>query len=203
MSKSLAIYGFGGHAREVSFQMKDIIEKENLDLQLYVDDEYANDLAKPISEFNPEERMMMVAVADPRDREMMVKKLPAETEFFTFIHNAAIVFDFGNFSIGEGSFIGAFSIITTNVHLGNHAILNRGNQIGHDTVVGDYLSMMPGAIISGNVTAGNRLYMGSNSSIREKLEVCDDVTLGLNCGLVKNVIEPGIYVGLPAKRLKI
>jgi sugar O-acyltransferase (sialic acid O-acetyltransferase NeuD family) len=201
MSKSLAIYGFGGHAREVAFQMKDIIGREELDLQFYVDDEYANELAKPISEFDPKERMMMVAVADPKDREMMVKKLPPETEFFTFIHNAALVFDFENFTIGEGSFVGAFSLITTNVHIGNHAILNRGNHIGHDTIVGDYLSMMPGAIISGNVTAGNRLYMGSNSSIREKLEVCDDVTLGLNCGLVKNIIEPGIYVGLPAKKL--
>jgi sugar O-acyltransferase (sialic acid O-acetyltransferase NeuD family) len=201
MSKSLAIYGFGGHAREVAFQMKYVIDSKNLDLQFYVDDEYANDLAKPISEFDPKERVMMVAVADPKDREMMVKKLPAETEFFTFIHDASLVLDFENFTIGEGSFVGAFSLITTNVNIGKHAILNRGNHIGHDTIIGDYLSMMPGSVISGNVTAGHRLYMGTNSSIREKLEICDDVTLGLNCGLVKNIIEPGIYVGLPAKRI--
>lgn len=203
MSKSLALYGFGGHAREVAFQMKHVIESEKLDLQFYVDDEYANDIAKPISEFNPEERAMMVAVANSEDREAMVKRLPHNTEFFTFIHRASIVFDLENIDIGEGSFIGAFSIITTNVKIGKHAILNRGNHIGHDTLIGDYLSMMPGAIISGNVTAGERLYMGTNSSIREKLEVCDGVTLGLNCGLIKNVIEPGIYVGLPAKKLKM
>jgi sugar O-acyltransferase (sialic acid O-acetyltransferase NeuD family) len=201
MSKGLAIYGFGGHAREVAFQMKNVIERDQLDLQFYVDDQYANEIAKPISEFNPEERSMMVAVADPKDREEMVKRLPAETEFFTFIHHAAMVFDLENIEIGEGSFIGAFSLVTTNVNIGKHSILNRGNQIGHDTIVGDYLSMMPGAIISGNVTAGDRLYMGTNSSIREKLEICNDVTVGLNSGIVKNIKEPGIYVGLPAKKL--
>lgn len=201
MSKGLAIYGFGGHAREVAFQMKHVIENEKLDLQFYVDDEYVNDIARPISEFNPEERMMMVAVADSKDRETMVKRLPKETEYFTFIHHAAIVFDLENIEIGEGSFIGAFSLITTNVNIGKHAILNRGNHIGHDTLIGDYLSMMPGAIISGNVTAGECLYMGTNSSIREKIEICNNVTVGLNSGVVKNIKEPGIYVGLPAKKL--
>ena len=127
--------------------------------------------------------------------------LPPETEFFTFIHHAALVFDLDNIEIGEGSFIGAFSIVTTNVKLGKHSILNRGNHIGHDTIAGDYLSMMPGAIISGNVTVGDRLYMGTGSSIREKLEICDDVTIGLNSGVVKNIKEPGIYVGLPTKKV--
>lgn len=199
--KELAIYGFGGHAREVAFQMKNVIEREGLNLQFYVDDQYANEIAKPISEFNPEERSMMVAVADPKDREEMVKRLPPETEFFTFIHHAALVFDLDNIEIGEGSFIGAFSIVTTNVKIGKHSILNRGNHIGHDTIAGDYLSMMPGAIISGNVTVGDRLYMGTGSSIREKLEICDDVTIGLNSGVVKNIKEPGIYVGLPTKKV--
>jgi len=201
MSKGLAIYGFGGHAREAAFQMKHVIENEKLDLQFYVDDEYVNDIARPISEFNPEERTMMVAVADSKDRETMVKRLPKETEYFTFIHHAAIVFDLENIEIGEGSFIGAFSLITTNIKIGKHAILNRGNHIGHDTLIGDYLSMMPGAIISGNVKAGECLYMGTNSSIREKIEICNDVTVGLNSGVVKNIKEPGIYVGLPAKKL--
>lgn len=45
-----------------------------------------------------------------------------------------------NIEISEGSFIGAYSILTTNVKIGKHSILNRGNHIGHDCRIGDYFS---------------------------------------------------------------
>ena len=161
---------------------------------------YADDIAKPISEFNPSEYMMMVAVANSRDRYDIVQKLPKETKYFTFIHPTVQVL--GDINIDEGSFIGANSIITTNIKIGKHAILNRGNQIGHDTVIGDYFSAMPGAIISGNVTIYDVVYIGTNSSIKEKLSVHSLVTIGSNAAVVKHIEEPGVYVGVPAKKIK-
>jgi len=65
----LALFGYGGHAREVACQ----IEQE---VTFFVDDKYVNNIAKPISEFNPEEYVMMVAVADSNDRKAIVDKLP-------------------------------------------------------------------------------------------------------------------------------
>jgi hypothetical protein len=127
----LALFGYGGHAREAACQ----IEQE---VTFFVDDKYANDVAKPISEFNPEEYMMIVAVADSKDRADIVAKLPKETKYFTFIHPSVHIMD-DNIQVGVGSFIGANSILTTNIKLGNHALLNRGNHIGHDSVAGNFL----------------------------------------------------------------
>ena len=135
----LALFGYGGHAREVACQ----IDQE---VTFFVDDKYSNDIAKPISEFNPEEYVMMVAVADSHDRKAIVDKLPKETKYFTYIHPSVQIMD-DNIEVGEGSFIGANSILTTNISLGKHALLNRGNHIGHDCVIQDYFSAMPGAII--------------------------------------------------------
>jgi acetyltransferase-like isoleucine patch superfamily enzyme len=104
--------------------------------------------------------------------------------------------------IGEGSFIGAYSILTTNIKIGKHAILNRGNQIGHDSVIGNYFSAMPGAIVSGNVNISSNVYMGNNSSIREKIHVSSNVSIGSNATVVKNIVTSGIYVGVPAKLKK-
>jgi UDP-3-O-[3-hydroxymyristoyl] glucosamine N-acyltransferase len=81
----------------------------------------------------------------------------------------------------------------------NDSELNRGNQIGHDSIIGDYFSAMPGAIISGNVILGENVYMGTNSSIREKIQVCSNVTIGSNATVVKNIITGGTYVGVPGK----
>jgi sugar O-acyltransferase (sialic acid O-acetyltransferase NeuD family) len=187
----LALFGYGGHAREVAAQI-------NKEVTFFVDDEYVNESTKPISEFNPETHMMMVAVANSQERKLIVEKLPKETTYFTFIHPTVIIMD-KNVEIGDGSFIGANSIITTNVKIGEHSILNRGNQIGHDTIIGDFFSAMPGAVVSGNVIIGEKVYMGTNSSIKEKLHISSNVTIGSNGAVIKNIITGGVYVGVPVK----
>jgi sugar O-acyltransferase (sialic acid O-acetyltransferase NeuD family) len=190
----LALFGYGGHAREVACQIED-------EVTFFVDDQYANDVAKPISEFNPQEYAMMVAVADPKDRFDIVQRLPKETQYFTFVHPTVQILD-SNIKVGVGSFIGVNSILTTNIELGRHSILNRGNQIGHDCKIGSYFSAMPGAIVSGNVTIFDMVYMGTNSSIKEKLSIHSSSTIGMNSCVVKPIEESGVYVGIPAKKIK-
>lgn len=190
----LALFGYGGHAREVASQIDQKVT-------FFVDDEYANDVAKPISKFNPEEYVMMVAVADSKDRFDIVQKLPKETQYFTYIHPTVLIMD-DNIELGEGSFIGANSILTTNIKIGKHAILNRGNHIGHDCKIGDYFSAMPGSIISGNVKIYSCVYVGTNASIKEKLSIHSFTTIGSNAAVVKNIEGSGTYVGSPAKKIK-
>ena len=190
----LALFGYGGHAREVACQ----IDQE---VTFFVDDEYANNIAKPISEFNPEEYLMMVAVADSHDRKAIVDRLPKETKYFTYIHPSVHIMD-DNIEVGEGSFIGANSILTTNIQLGKHALLNRGNHIGHDCFIGDYFSAMPNAVVGGNVWVDDKVYIGSCSNIREKIKIIANTTIGMNAAVVKNITESGVYVGVPAKKIK-
>lgn len=189
-----ALVGYGGHAREVLSQMG---EK----LTCFVDDEYVVEGTEPLSKFNPKEYELMIAVANSRDRYDITQKLPKETKYFTWVHPTALIMD-NNIKIGEGSFIGAYSILTTNIIIGKHSILNRGNHIGHDCEIGDYFSAMPGAIISGNVKIYDLVYIGNNSSIREKLSIHSMVTIGMNSSVVKHIEGPGIYVGCPAKIIK-
>ena len=187
----LALFGYGGHAREVAAQIDD-------EITFFVDDEYSDGDIKPISEFDPSKYLMMVAVAESSDRSNIVDKLPKETKYFSFIHPTALIMS-KDVVIGEGSFIGANSILTTNIQIGKHAILNRGNQIGHDCIIGNYFSAMPGAIVSGNVHIGNRVYLGTNSTIIEKKEILHDIKIGANGVVIKDIESSGTYVGCPVK----
>jgi sugar O-acyltransferase (sialic acid O-acetyltransferase NeuD family) len=189
-----ALVGYGGHAREVLSQMG---EK----LTCFVDDKYVVEGTEPLSKFDPKEYELMIAVANSRDRYDIIQRLPKETKYFTWVHPTALIMD-DNIKIGEGSFIGAYSILTTNIKIGKHAILNRGNQIGHDCEIGDYFSAMPGAIVSGNVKIYDLVYMGTNSSVREKLSIHSLVTIGMNSAVVKNIEESGVYVGVPVIRIE-
>jgi sugar O-acyltransferase (sialic acid O-acetyltransferase NeuD family) len=192
-----ALIGNGGHAREVQSQM-------DIELFRFVSDEYwkeGDDRLLPLSKFNPDKYIVMIAVANSKDREDIVRKLPINTQYFTFIHPTAQLMN-DDIIIGEGSFIGANSIITCNVEIGKHSILNRANHIGHDCRIGDYFSAMPGSIVSGNVNLGNKVYLGTNSSIREKITICDNVTIGLNTGIVKDIILSGTYIGQNTRQLQ-
>ena len=187
------LIGNGGHAREVMAQM-------GVNLLRFVDDQYVDSDTLPLSQFDPTEHIAMVAVSNSKDRFDIVQKIPKETQFFTFIHPTALIM--GDVEIGEGSFIGAYSILTTNIKIGKHAILNRGNHIGHDCQIGNYFSAMPGAIVSGNVKIYDLVYMGNNSSIREKLSIHSLSTIGMNGAVVRNIEDNGTYVGVPVKKIE-
>lgn len=192
-----ALIGAGGHAREIEPYLGE-------DIVFFIDEKYldkTNPQMLPLRDFNPEEYEVMVCVGDSKDRQSIVEKLPPNTKYFSFIHPSAIISD-PNIEIKEGSFIGPFSLLTTNIKLGKHVVLNRLNNIGHDTECGDFLSMMPGSIISGNCKIGDRVYVGTNSCIREKINICNDTTIGLSSGVVKDINIGGTYVGSPVKKIK-
>lgn len=188
-----ALFGNGGHSREVQAQM-------GLKLPCFVDDDFVTGDSLPFSKFDPQEFAVMIAVADSNDRENIVKKFPPETVFFSWIHPTAIICE--NVEIGEGSFVGAYSILTTNIKIGNHAILNRANHIGHDCNIGNFFSMMPGSIVSGNVRICDFVYLGTNSAIREKIRIDSNIKIGMGAMVVDNLLVSGTYVGVPAKRIK-
>lgn len=198
-----ALIGAGGFGREVYSHMVDDGLMTHANIRFYVDAEYAdNNNTFPIEAIDFINERILVCIGDPKLREEMVNKLPNHAKFARFIHSSAKILDTHGVYIGEGSIICAGCILTTNIVLGRHAHLNLNTTIGHDVRAGDYFTTAPAVNISGNLDAGDRVYFGTNSSTREKISICDDVTVGLNAGVVKNIKDPGIYVGSPAKLLK-
>jgi sugar O-acyltransferase (sialic acid O-acetyltransferase NeuD family) len=194
-----AIIGSGGFGREVRALLLD--NNPNEVVQFFVDDNYVDNNTNPISSLNVNEYEVIIAVGNPILREQIYRKLPKNTKYFTAIHKSVQILD-SNVVIGEGSIICPNTILTTNIKIGNHTHLNLDTTIGHDTITGDFFTTAPGVKISGNCIIGDRVYFGTNSSVREKITICDDVTIGLNGGVVKNINEPGTYVGVPVKKIK-
>lgn len=193
-----ALIGAGGFAREVRAHMN------KFNMPLFVDDIYwskNNDNIYPLSQFDPMEYEVLVAIGDPRSRFDVIKKLPKQTKYFSFIHPSVIILG-NDVTIDEGSIICAGSILTTNINIGKHAHLNLNTTIGHDCVIGDYFTTAPGAKISGNCTIYDLVYIGTNASIKEKITIHSLTTIGLNAGVVHNIECSGTYVGTPAKKIK-
>lgn len=191
------IIGAGGFAREVQAEVN---KQYGNVLKMYVDDQYWSEGLYKISEFNPETQSALIAVGNPTDKKTLLSKLPEDTTFWNYISPRAYV---GDFKMGTGNFICAGVIITTNVVIGNHVHLNLLTTVGHDAVIGDFVTTAPNVNINGNVTIGNNVYLGTKSCIREKLSICDNVVLGMNAGVVNNIEESGVYIGTPVKKINV
>jgi sugar O-acyltransferase (sialic acid O-acetyltransferase NeuD family) len=193
-----AIIGAGGFAREVKAQMGDYT------IKCFIDDQYwkeNNEYIFPLSEFDPQEYEVVVAIGDPKTRYEIISRLPKETKFFVFKHPSAQILG-NDVNVGQGSIICAGVIITTNVVIGDHAHLNLHTTIGHDCRIGNYFTTAPGAKISGNCDIGDYVYIGTNASVKEKTNICNESIIGLNAGVVKHITESGTYIGTPAKKIK-
>lgn len=186
-----AIFGAGGFAREVSLAtgVK----------TFFVDEQYAGKSALSISEFNPSEFSLLVCIGDSKDRERLVKRLPKETKFWKFVHPSVLIL--GQVEIGDGSIICPGCILTCDIKIGKHCILNCGAQVGHDSSLADFCSLMPSAVVSGNVSIGRSVFVGTNAAIREKIKICDDVKIGMGATVFADIQEAGTYVGNPARRI--
>ena len=49
---------------------------------------------------------------------------------------------------------------------------------------------------------GNNVSIGSNATILP-IEICDNVVIGAGAVVTKNIVESGVYVGNPAKKMKV
>lgn len=179
MSNVLQIIGRGGFAREVASYQGDMVdffeyECEGID--------YDADT--------------IIAIGNVQVRQRIVKKFPHLK--YTIRNNGV---NWRNVIAGEGTIICPGCQLTVDIKIGRHVIINLNCTIGHDCVISDFVTISPGANISGNVTIGDLCYIGTNAVIREKISICSGVTIGAGGVVVKDITEPGVYVGNPVKKI--
>jgi sugar O-acyltransferase (sialic acid O-acetyltransferase NeuD family) len=190
------LIGAGGFAREIRGEVR---LQYGSELKMYVDDEYWVEGLYRISEFDPKTQSALIAVGNPADKKALLAKLPEDTDFWNYISPLAYV---NELKMGRGNFICAGTTITVNVTIGNHVHLNLHTTIGHDTVIGDFVTTAPNVNISGNVTIKEGVYLGTASCVKEKLTICEDVVLGMGATVVKDINHSGTYIGVPANKIK-
>jgi UDP-3-O-[3-hydroxymyristoyl] glucosamine N-acyltransferase len=72
----------------------------------------------------------------------------------------------------------------------------------HDVRAGDFFTTAPGVRINGKVQIGDLVYFGSNSVTKEEISIGNQITIGAGACVVNDILESGIYVGVPARKLE-
>lgn len=107
-------------------------------------------------------------------------------------------------SIGEGSVICAGAVITVDATLGAHCIVNLGCTIGHDALIGDFVTVYPSANISGCVRIVDATEIGTGAQLIQGVAVkAENSVIGAGAVVVRDIDAPGTYIGVPAKRMAV
>jgi sugar O-acyltransferase (sialic acid O-acetyltransferase NeuD family) len=94
------------------------------------------------------------------------------------------------------------AIINTGAKVGLGVIANTHCTIEHDVQLSDWVHVAPGATILGGVTVGRFSMIGAGSTVVEGTNIAAEIIVGAGATVIHDLVEPGVYVGTPARRLK-
>ena len=101
--------------------------------------------------------------------------------------------------LGPGTVVCAHASLTSNITVGRHCQINPQSTIGHDAVLEDFVTILPGCNISGNVYLEAGSTMGTNSSVIQGRRIGARATIGAGAVVVRD-IPPGVTAaGVPAR----
>lgn len=209
--KSVVIIGAGGFGREVLEIFKDQNKKKKIwDILGFLDDnkklygKIINNLPVIggidwLKDHN--DVGCVCAIAEPENKKKIINMLnKIGIKFYNAIHPSVIMSEF--IDLGEGIIICAGTILTVNIKIKNHVIININCTIGHDTIIEDYCSIMPTVKINGNNHLYEGVYIGTGATFNHNISVGAWSIIGSGSVLVRNIPERVVAVGVPAKIIK-
>jgi sugar O-acyltransferase (sialic acid O-acetyltransferase NeuD family) len=204
----LLIYGAGGLGREVHAMIRAI---DNFDAIGFIDDGVPKGtIVRGLKVLGGIEVLrasdhpvnVVIALGNPKAKAAIVKKIKSpHVNYPVIIHPSVIVHDTDTVRIGAGSILCAGGIFTTDITIGEHVLVNLNCTIGHDVIIGDYSSLMPGVNVAGAVTIGANVLIGSGANILNQVRIGNKSVIGLGWVLIRDVECDLTVGGVPAKKL--
>ena len=106
-------------------------------------------------------------------------------------------------AIHEGTIVMHAAVVNANAVIGENCIINSKALIEHETIIGSNTHISTGAIINGQCRIGNNCFIGSGATIANNITIADNVIIGAGSYVGKDIMEAGIYLGNPARKVKV
>jgi sugar O-acyltransferase (sialic acid O-acetyltransferase NeuD family) len=202
----VVIIGSGGHAVSVS----ETVSAMGLTISYYVSEGRSGGslLGRPVREVleTPHVRdggLVVLAIGDNASRARVWKRL-AETvpheQMPAIIHPSAVIAASAEIASGsvilQGAIIGAGSQVTTG------CLVNSRASLDHESTLGTFSSLAPGAITGGRVTIGDRVAICIAACVRQGVSIGHDTVVGASSYVNRDLPSGVVAYGVPARIIR-
>lgn len=141
----------------------------------------------------------IIAIGNNEIRQKVAEKLLSlKAKFYTAIHPTAVISK--SATVGEGTVVMPFAVINAAATVGEHCIINTGAVVEHDNVIEDYVHLSPRVALGGTVRVNKRTHVGIGAVVKNNVCITGDCVIGAGAVVVKDIVEKGTYVGVPARK---
>ncbi len=102
-------------------------------------------------------------------------------------------------TFADGVVVAQHGVVTTNATLGRHTHVNVRASVSHDCIVGDYVTICPGATVTGSVIIEDQAFIGAGATILPGITIGAGATVGAGAVVTEDVPSNQTVVGLPAR----
>lgn len=208
--KKIVIIGASGFATEVAWLIEEInFYKLEWEILGFVDDNFRNfpeyiNGYKVLGDINyinqlSDDIFLIIGIGNGKIREKIVEKIK-NRKFATLIHPNIKISPTNK--IEEGTIICSGSILTVNINIGKHCIVNLDCTIGHSATLEEYVTVLPSTNISGNVSINRCSTLGTGVKIIQGITIGKNVMVGAGTIIIKDIEDNCTVVGNPGRVIK-
>lgn len=210
---TIAVLGGGGHASDIMGLVEDLWARDGKTFHAIVADDFWErrdrfadrdmELAPSVSaalEQNPD--FFLSCVGFPEGRRKLADLALAKSipPCAPLIHPGCYR---GTFSeVGDGSAVLGFTWMSPRSRLGRHVYMSCHAIVGHDTIVEDFVSLMPRALVSGDCYVGEGALIGASATVLEGLKIGREAKVAAGAVVRKDVPDGAVVAGVPARRIR-
>jgi UDP-N-acetylbacillosamine N-acetyltransferase len=204
MSK-ISVIGAGGHSRS---SLK-LVQSYFSDYEIEVFDNNYNgrraELIKNCCLVGSEEdiscdSLIFLSIGDNDRRAILFKKYYDRIIKNNLKHSSSIIEDEVNFGISNQIYANTY--FNLYVKIGDNNIINTSAILEHEVVIGNHNHISVGAKICGRTQIGNKCFVGAGAILIDRISIGDCVTIGAGAVVINDILESGVYAGVPAKKIK-
>ena len=194
MKKKIFIVGNGGHAKVITYVLRDkfnqitFIERnkngknlisENLFFKKYHN---KNSIIFNGIGFSTQNQNRQKANLRFKKKGFVFNKIVSKNSFI-----------YGKVNLGNGCQILNNVVLQPDCSIGDHTVINTGSIIEHDVKIGKNCFIAPGTVICGNVTIEDNVYIGPKSCIASNIKIKKNSIIGAGSTVFKNIKTKTFY----------
>jgi len=210
-SQVLIIVGAGGFGREVYQWALDQIEagKASFSKIQFVEDapgkltfpEVSDNFRGSVSDYVPRSsELAVVAIGNSQTRRNVTENLRRNgARFGSVVHPSSTIAR--NAVQNEGLILCPNSCLSANTKIGAHVHINFGSGVGHDSILGDFVTVSSHADIMGNCILGDDVFLGSGARVLPKCKVASGTRVGAGATVQRSIKKKSTLYHVATKKM--